>query len=227
MKIIKQIPNLLTVANLLIGVLGIINVFEGNLKNTLYFVIIAAIFDFFDGFAARLLNVASPMGKELDSFADAISFVVLPALYLFKYTSIEQAPIWLSYTAILIAIFAVIRLAKFNLDDDQTSYFLGLPTPAAAFLTLTITQLSFITEWPFFTFGYTLIVCILMTAPIKIINFKFKHYKWNGNELKFVFIFGMLLGSLIFGAQVIPYLIPSYIITSIAGTLFLKSTFKN
>ena len=132
MKIIKHIPNTITSMNLLCGVLGVIFTFQGVLDLAFYLMILAAVFDFLDGFAARMLNAYSPMGKELDSLADLISFGLLPALMIHR-RLVEggMTGFWI-YVPVIICIFSALRLAKFNVDDRQSENFLGLPTPACA-----------------------------------------------------------------------------------------------
>lgn len=132
MKIIKHIPNTITSMNLLCGVLGVIFTFQGALDLAFYLMILSAVFDFLDGFAARMLKAYSPMGKELDSLADLISFGLLPALMIHR-RLVEggMTGFWI-YVPVIICIFSALRLAKFNVDDRQSENFLGLPTPACA-----------------------------------------------------------------------------------------------
>lgn len=149
--IIRNIPNSITCGNLLCGCLAIIQIFQGNLNWAAYLVGIAVVLDFFDGFAARLLKVASPIGKDLDSLADCVTFGVVPGLMMFKLINnlninldlstllctITSTPaaskiLPLSYVALIIPVFSAVRLAKFNNDTRQTDTFIGLPTPANA-----------------------------------------------------------------------------------------------
>lgn len=137
MRIKKHIPNVITCLNLLCGCIGIVFALQegGNLIYASYLIGIAAVFDFLDGFAARLLNVHSEIGKQLDSLADMVTFGVLPGFIMFQLISsaVESSKVdffYLQYTALLIPIFSAIRLAKFNIDTRQTDSFIGLPTPA-------------------------------------------------------------------------------------------------
>jgi len=151
MNIKKHIPNFLTCCNLLCGCIGIVEASQLRLENASYLIFIACIFDFFDGFAARLLKVSSPIGKELDSLADVVTFGILPSIIFFQlinhavnidnisplvpnyfYLHLTTNPI--AYTAFLIAIFSALRLAKFNIDTRQSDSFIGVPTPANAIL---------------------------------------------------------------------------------------------
>ena len=131
MALTKHIPNAITSMNLLSGVLGVILTLEGRLEWALPLMILAAVFDFCDGLAARLLNAYSPIGKELDSLADMVSFGVLPAIMLFKVQPLD-APVLLRFLPLFVAVMSALRLAKFNIDERQTSDFLGLPTPSCA-----------------------------------------------------------------------------------------------
>ena len=220
MIFLKHIPNLLTIFNLLIGILGIINVFDGNYQNTLYFIIIASIFDFFDGFTAKLLSNTSLFGKELDSLADMVTFGVLPGLFLYKWAYlIPDNLYWLTYSAAAIPIFAALRLAKFNLNSTQTDSFIGLPTPAAALLSVTIVEIPFLVSWIYFIPIYSLIVSLLLVAPVKMISFKFKSIILRGNELRYVTILLMLTGLALFQRNFLPFTVPIYIIFSLLSNI--------
>jgi CDP-diacylglycerol--serine O-phosphatidyltransferase len=144
----KNIPNALTLGNLFCGCLAIVKIFQGDLAWAAYLVGIAGMFDFFDGFAARLLKVSSSIGKDLDSLADMVTFGVVPGCMMFKIISyltsdiyfsdihagtMDNSNSWLPYISFLIPLFSAIRLAKFNNDTRQSESFIGLPTPANAF----------------------------------------------------------------------------------------------
>jgi len=142
----KHIPNFITCLNLLAGCWGIVHAFEGRLVAAANMILIAALFDFFDGFAARFLKANSPIGKELDSLADVISFGVLPGMIIYQMISInvqlipglgsevEISNSYLKYAGFVIPVFSALRLAKFNIDERQTHSFIGLPTPANALM---------------------------------------------------------------------------------------------
>ena len=133
MKIVKHIPNTITCMNLISGTGSIIFAFQGDFMAAFILMLLAAVFDFMDGLAARTLHAYSDIGKELDSLCDAVSFGLAPSLILFNY--LQQAsinPSWMVYPVLLIAPFSALRLAKFNLDPRQTTSFIGLPTPACA-----------------------------------------------------------------------------------------------
>ena len=133
MALYKHIPNTITSMNLLAGIMGVIFTLEGHLEWALPLMVLAAVFDFCDGLAARLLGAYSPIGGELDSLADLVSFGVLPALMLYKVQPAD-APAVLRYIPLFVAVMSAVRLAKFNVDERQTLDFIGLPTPSCAML---------------------------------------------------------------------------------------------
>ena len=135
----KYIPNALTCCNLLSGCVATSFAYNGDIKAAFLFIILGAVFDFFDGMAARLLHVSSPIGKELDSLADNITFGVAPSMMVYFELGQLNCPVFLEplktflpYIAFLIAAFSALRLAKFNIDERQSKSFIGLPTPANA-----------------------------------------------------------------------------------------------
>ena len=130
MRIKNLIPNIITSMNLLCGVVGVILSLDGHLEGGFCLMLAAAVCDFFDGFAARLLNATSPVGKELDSLSDVVSFGVLPAIMLYMVSG--DGVRFMKFFPLLLAAFSAYRLAKFNLDERQTTSFIGLPTPANA-----------------------------------------------------------------------------------------------
>ena len=134
MKIVKHIPNSITSMNLLCGALGVIYAFQGQLDIAFYLMLAGAACDFCDGFAARLLKAYSPMGKELDSLADLITFGFLPSIMLYKCMDIYHPGEWYCYLPLVIVVFSALRLAKFNIDERQSENFIGLATPACAMI---------------------------------------------------------------------------------------------
>jgi CDP-diacylglycerol--serine O-phosphatidyltransferase len=216
----RLVPNALTCANLLSGCVGIVFAFKGRLDIAAYAVLVSGIFDFFDGFSARLLNVKSLIGKELDSLADMVSFGFLPGVVM--YQLLEQsdyASPFLSFMGFLITIFSALRLAKFNLDTRQTEDFIGLNTPMN---TLFIVSLPFIQkDYPglinstILLIAVTVLMCWLLVCEIKIFSLKFGSIKWIHNKTKFVFLImsAVLIAFLKFAA--IPIVLVLYILSSI------------
>lgn len=216
---IKQLPNFLTSCNLLCGCLGIVFVLEERALPAAYLVWIACVFDFFDGFAARMLKVHSPVGKELDSLADVVSFGVLPALVMYKMLGASSDSAIVPYLAFIIAVFSALRLAIFNVDETQSDSFRGLNTPAN---TLFITSLPLLSndvgKWlyePEVLLSITFIFSFLLVSRIEIFALKFKNFKWEQNRMRFTFLLlsVLLLVSLRFLA--IPIIIILYIVLSL------------
>ena len=207
----KHIPNLLTCLNLAIGCVGIYYTLQGDGLEAFYFVIAAGLFDFLDGFAARMLKVQSEIGKQLDSLSDLVSFGLLPSFFMLQWLQESSAYFWV---AIIIAIFSAIRLAVFNLDESQSDSFKGLPTPANAIM---LTSLIFL---PFEIYEYTLIsICIfsaiMLVSPIRLIALKFSSSGWKGNEERLILIIGILILLAVFRWTSFPYIIPFYIMVSV------------
>jgi len=211
----EAIPNLITCGNITTGALGISNVFLGDPEHTIYFIIVAAGFDFLDGLAARLLGTSSPMGKELDSLADMVSFGVLPALFLFRYFS-DLGMVIASNSAFLLVPFSAWRLAKFNIDTNQKDKFIGLPTPANAIM---IASLSFTTlnlSEPVWVVA-TLTACFLLVANVEMIALKFNTLQFLENIWKYLLI-GLSTALLLIWKQAgIALVIPLYVLLSIVA----------
>jgi CDP-diacylglycerol--serine O-phosphatidyltransferase len=207
----KHIPNLLTCLNLVIGCVGIYFTLTGQTPEAFYFVIAGGLFDFLDGFAARLLKVQSEVGKQLDSLSDLVSFGLLPSFFMLQWLQEASNYYWV---ALIIAVFSAIRLAIFNLDDSQSDTFKGLPTPANAIM---LTSLIFV---PFELYEYTLIsICLfsalLLVSPVRLIALKFSSTGWKGNEARWILIGSTVVMLIVFQWTSLPYLIPLYILVSI------------
>ena len=193
MKIKSHIPNTITLLNLLSGVIGIIWVINGNIVSGAYFIILAAVFDFFDGFAARLLNVQGELGKQLDSLADLVSFGVLPGVILFQMARVESEIEWLPYLTLIVPLFSAVRLAKFNLDTRQSDRFIGLPTPANALFISTLPYFAIKWPWvdtwltsPVFLVALAWIFAILLLVELPLIALKFKTYSLAANKFRYL-----------------------------------------
>lgn len=222
---LKHLPNFLTCCNLVCGCLGIISLWQRPEVPTAYFVWAACVFDFFDGFAARLLKTSSPIGKELDSLADVVSFGVLPSLLLFIQIGNDPFP-FLPYVAIFMAVCSALRLAIFNVDETQSDSFRGVPTPANA---LFITALPFLDPG---VFGFvlqpvplaiiTVVFSLLLVSRFELFALKFKNFSWKDNQMRFTFlgISALLLAWLQFAA--IPLVIILYIALSLGVRVVSK-----
>ena len=217
----RHIPNFLTCCNLLCGCFGVVYCLEERTMPAAYFVWAAGFFDFFDGFAARMLNVTSPIGKELDSLADMVSFGLLPSLVMYKMIAASSSISWLPYIAFFIAICSALRLAIFNVDDTQSDSFKGLNTPAN---TLFITSLPLVYgqvgTWLFQDWVLVLITItfsLLLISRIEIFAFKFKDFTWKSNKVRFTFIAVSLVLLALLGKLALPLLILLYIVFSLVS----------
>lgn len=226
MAIKKHIPNTITCCNLVSGCVAIAYAFSGNVELSFTWIIIGAVFDFFDGMSARLLNVSSPIGKELDSLADVVTFGVAPSTILFSELSVMSYPAILEplrsilpFTAYIMAAFSALRLAKFNLDERQTLGFIGLPTPANALFwgSLIIGAGKWLEATPFMVFfllGGILISSWLMVSEIPMFALKFKEWGWKGNQVKYIFLLTCIPLLAIFGLTGLAIIIAWYVIIS-------------
>ena len=235
----KAIPNLFTSANLVCGTLAIIASFNGEIISAIELIILGLIFDFADGLAARLLNVPSAFGKQLDSFADVITFGVAPACIMYNFIgsiNVDSSQVFnssgnlLKFIPVMIPLFAAFRLAKFNIDENQKTSFTGLPSPAAGI---------FIISWPWIYYSsgflsdlaentlFLIFVCvgtsILMVLPIEMFALKFKNTSWQDNKIRIVFLL-LSLGLLtLFFASAVPLIILLYVILSLMHIFTTKS----
>lgn len=224
-------PNALTCCNLICGCMATGAAFHAHFGWALAMIVAGAVFDFFDGMAARALGIKSAIGKELDSLADVVTFGVAPSAMVFQLFGLVQYPEWLSfaaswlpYTAFLMAAFSALRLAKFNLDTRQTISFIGLPTPANALFwgSLIVGELPFLSSPRFnavFLFLFLLASCFFLIAEIPLFALKFKDFSWKENRVKYIFLIGCLallpLGITAITAIILWYILLSLIIWKI------------
>jgi CDP-diacylglycerol--serine O-phosphatidyltransferase len=225
-RVSKHVPNAITCANLFSGCIGIVFAFQENLIFASYALFLAAIFDFFDGFASRVLKSFSGIGKDLDSLADMVSFGVLPAAILYELflqtPQIPKVSSWLNFIAFLIAVFSMLRLAKFNNDTRQSESFIGLPTPANAIL---IASFPFILEHhprlsqyvlnPYGLAAFVLVMCTLLVAEIPMMSLKFKNSDFNKNIYRYLLLLFSAILILFFKFAAVPVIIIMYITLSI------------
>ena len=219
-KIKEQIPNSLTAGNLFFGVLGITYVFDDLPRAAFLCMAVSAVLDFFDGFTARWLKVSSPLGKELDSLADVVTFGVLPGLLLFRYYQLAVGEhSWPAYLIFLIPVFSAFRLAIFNLDDKQTDHFRGLATPSNGLFIASVVNFLY-TRPPdadLIWFMVPLAACFLsflLVAPIKLIALKFKSHFAGRDWLKIIFLLLSLLSVVLFKFAAGLFILPAYFLFS-------------
>lgn len=215
MNIKKHIPNTITCCNLISGCIATYIAFQGEYKTALLFIVIGAVFDFFDGMTARLLHVSSPIGKELDSLADCITFGFAPSAIVFQYMS--QFDARSPFFAFIMAAFSALRLAKFNLDERQAMGFIGLPTPAnALFWGSLIVGLGDSTPYIYdVALVGIFISCYLLVSEIPMFALKFKTWGWKGNEIKYIFLLTCIPLLLLLGISGLAAIIAWYVILSI------------
>ena len=218
MTIKKHIPNTITCLNLFSGILATMSAYNENYELTLILVLLSAVFDFFDGLFARWLKANSSIGKELDSLADVVSFGLVPGMVAFSLLKpLSEVCVVLPYCAFLITIFSAVRLAKFNIDDRQTSSFIGLATPANALF------------WVALAFAYAdvssqvfLWILLLMSfassglliCELPMFSFKMKSLKWQDAYQQIIFLIGVIGLILVFEIVGMCYSIIWYIILS-------------
>lgn len=220
--VLKNIPNLITLVNLATGAVGCFWIVQQNdYRIAIYFVLIASVFDFLDGFMARILKVQSEIGKQLDSLSDLVSFGMLPAF--FMVTWLQNIGSEYYFSGILVAVFSALRLAKFNIDTSQTYGFKGLPTPANAIMLTSLILLPFdFSEW------HLLVIIIgasiLLVSNLPLLSLKFTAYQWAGNESRWILILMIVLGLGFFQLKFIPIIIPIYVVISIIGGLITRKS---
>ena len=235
MEIKKHIPNLITLLNLLSGLFSIYYGMTGHLQLAGMMIFLAAVFDFFDGFAARLLNAKSDIGVQLDSLADMVSFGVAPAFVLFhtiKELTGTGTPEYLPFIAFLVPLFAALRLAKFNVDESQQTSFKGMPTPAVALLLASFPviilkclaeQRGFYYELvtsAWFLAGTGLISALLMVSGLPMFSLKFTSVSWKENQTRYTFIILSVLFLLMLRIAAVPIIILLYLLLSLVSVFF-------
>ena len=218
----KHLPNTITCCNLISGCTATYFAFMSDFQMALLFIVIGAVFDFFDGMAARLLHVSSPIGKELDSLADDITFGFAPSAIIFSYLcTFHIHMLFVPFLAFVMAAFSALRLAKFNLDERQALGFIGLPTPANALfwgsLIVGLQQYEVYfegLEWVILLGSF--ISCYLLIAEIPMFALKFKHWGWKDNEIKYIFLLSCIPLLLFLGIIGLAAIIAWYVILSVA-----------
>ncbi len=223
------IPNLITLLNLFSGTIAVIFAVEGALTMAAFFVLLGIFFDFFDGFLARKLNVASALGLQLDSLADMVTSGLVPGLIMFQLisqslTGSEPYVDLLPYMGLLITLGSAYRLANFNISTEQKNYFIGLPTPANALLVLSFPLILeyqnneafnsvILNAW--FLLVLTLISTFLLNAPVKLMALKFKTWKFSDNIEKYILLILALIFLMVFKFFGISLIIFSYLLLSV------------
>lgn len=221
---VKQIPNLITLSNLLLGCIAVVAIFNNGLYIVPYLLLGAALADFTDGFAARLLKANSVLGLQLDSLADMVSFGLVPGLCMYKLLELTLADFspFMGYPAFLITLGAAYRLAKFNIDIRQTSEFLGLATPAVAMFVVSLVlihqhnyfDLSSYIITPGFLYAFVFILCVLMNVELPMFSLKVKKGGWQKNGLIILSVFSIIILLLLFKGLGLGLVVVLYILVS-------------
>ncbi|QNM86281.1 CDP-alcohol phosphatidyltransferase family protein [Polaribacter pectinis] len=240
----KHIPNLLTLGNLFCGTVATIFAVQGDFVTAGLLVVIGIFFDFFDGFAARLLNVSGELGKQLDSLADMVTSGVVPGIIMFNllidkqietgsFTDEFTLPTFLPFLGLLLTLGACYRLAKFNIDTRQSDSFIGLPTPAMSLFVISLPLIQMNTEIEFvqsllsnnyFLIAITLLLTYLMNAELPLFSLKFKDYSVKNNVVKYLFLVISLLMIIFLQYISIPLIILLYVVLSIISNYGKKAT---
>lgn len=215
------IPNMLTLGNLICGSSAVVALLmHADFELAFWLVVASAVFDFFDGFAARLLKSVSAIGVELDSLADMVSFGLVPSVAMFCLWDVAPSsdlPTWMRYLTLTIVAFSALRLAKFNIDDTQTTEFCGLPTPANGLFCLSLAMLMAagsisLPQWAILTISIGM--AYMLISPIRMFALKFKGFGWQGNEIRYSFIALCVVLIAAFTRYAVPAIILLYIIIS-------------
>ena len=249
----KHIPNLFTLLNLLSGLIALLMAASDRLVYAAGFVVLGIFFDFFDGFFARKFNVTGEFGKQLDSLSDMVTSGVVPGIIMFQLLLYASRQRWfmelsceqgswstfeetyyyfVPFVGLLIPLASAFRLANFNIDERQTSSFIGLPTPALALFVISLPLILFYEEASFFSawiqnvyvlIGITFLGSFLLNANLPLFSLKFKDYGPKGNEFRYVFLIlsaGMLL---LLSVVAVPLIIVLYIVLSLLQNKKLRS----
>jgi CDP-diacylglycerol---serine O-phosphatidyltransferase len=227
-SITRHIPNFVTCLNLFSGCIAVVMAFKSEYELAMLFIVLSAVFDFFDGMLARTLHAYSKIGKDLDSLADDVSFGVAPSVLIFSLFKEVQYPTFLTgmeeyipFLAFAISVFSALRLAKFNVDERQTTSFIGLPVPANALFwgSLVVGAHSFLVSDSFnaiYLFILVVIFSYLLVSEIPMFSLKFKNLSWKDNKVSFIFLLVCIpllifLGIAGFAAIIVWYILLSVI----------------
>lgn len=228
MSVKKHIPNAITCCNLFSGCIACVMAFKGDFHLAMAFIVLGAVFDFFDGMVARLLGVSGPLGVQMDSLADDVTFGLAPATIVFSFMQTKLLyPLYLSnvlcvlpYVAFLIAVFSAYRLAKFNIDTRQTSTFIGLPTPANALFWSSLIAGG--GDWlNSLNAGWLLLIMLIalfsyfLVSEIPMFSLKFKNFSWKSNRIRYIFLL-CCLPMLLLGFLAPVAIIAWYLVLSVA-----------
>lgn len=240
----RHIPNFITSLNIASGFIAIIFAANGDLVTASWLILAAMIFDFLDGFSARMLKAYSAIGKELDSLADVVSFGVAPGFIIYKLISDSLEIAFISssgspgflimlvlFIPVIMPVFAALRLAIFNTDESQSTSFRGIPTPANALAVITLVISSEYTDIrviesflgsPVALTGLVIALSLLMVSRLPMLSLKTSHLRFRGNEGRYLMVFLIILALALLGFGAISLIIPVYIFASLVSAAFIK-----
>jgi len=213
----RHIPNIITCLNLFSGCVGVSFAFQGKLEIATYFVVLSGVFDFFDGMVARALRVDHPIGKQLDSLADVVSFGLMPGCFYYSMLNSGLASASVGYLGFIVTVFSALRLAKFNIDERQTTDFIGLNTPMNAFY---VASLPFIGQsygvvyHPLFLLSSVVVTSLLLVSEVRLFSMKMASVSWRDNRWKFIFIIISVLLIGLFKFAAVPIILVLYFLFS-------------
>lgn len=228
----KHIPNIITLLNLFCGCIAVIFAIQNKMDWVIFWVSLGIFFDFFDGFFARLLNVKSELGLQLDSLADMVTSGVTPGIAMFQMLSSSNFVVHndsllstlLPYFGFLITLSSAYRLANFNIDPRQTLGFIGLPTPANALFVISLSVITShqmmtpcllsVMQNTWFLIGITLLSTYMLNAEIALFALKFKDYSFQNNKLKYIFLLISVLCLILLKLVAVPIIITLYVLLS-------------
>jgi len=241
MKIKKHIPNLITLGNLFCGTIATIYAVQADFVFASLFVILGILFDFFDGFAARLFQVSGELGKQLDSLADMVTSGVVPGIIMLKLIEVntinasnsffDNSILGISLVGLVLTLGACYRLAKFNIDTRQSDSFIGLPTPAMSLFVISLPLIQEYSDTEFalnlitnnyFLITLTILLTYLMNAQLPLFSLKFKDYSVKNNLIKYVFLIASLLMIIFLQYISIPLIIIVYVVLSVISNFSKK-----
>ncbi len=238
----KNIPNCITLVNLFLGCCALASILYGQFVQAFFFSLGSGIADYLDGTVARVMKTKSPIGQQLDSLADMVSFGVVPGAILYMLlvkanAGVDVLPIELTLAAspaFIVSLFAAIRLAKFNLDTEQTENFVGMPTPAVAVFTIGLMLVYHFNSFglvplvtnPVFLYACIIVLSLMMVSSIHMFGMKFKHLHWRENEIRFLFAITSIVLMIVMKEASFSLIILLYVLLSLIHSLRLKNKSK-
>lgn len=236
----RWIPNVITLLNLFCGCAAVISLLYGEWMMAVAFFFAGGVFDFADGLVARLLNVSSEHGKELDSLADMVSFGVVPGVIYYVFLDLQSSLAvssaamlsadgfnWAAAPGLLVTLFSALRLAKFNLDTRQSDDFIGLATPSSTLYAVGL-LLIYATDaygWgtlvlsPWVVYPSILVMSYLLISEVPMFSFKLKGFGWNGNQLRIIFVVAVIVLLLLLKLAAFPFIVLTYLLLNIAAAV--------